>query len=59
MKANYIGLQNQIGKPPIVLVNVEYSYGVTTEALTNKHDISVRDYLLIDYDLKEWRNENL
>ena len=44
MKAQYIGQQERFNKPPLILVNVTYPWGVNTEVYQpEKHDLSNED----------------
>ena len=56
MKAKYIGLQNQdiIGKPPLILVNVNRN----TRVYSRKHILSKADKKQIEHDIKEWQAEH-
>ena len=53
MKVKYIGLQNQdiIGKPPLILVNVNRN----TRVCSRKHILSKSDKKRIEHDIKEWQ----
>ena len=44
MKAEYIGTQERFTGPPLILVNVKYSWGVNTEVYEPlKHELSDKD----------------
>jgi len=59
MKAKYLGLQEQFGdRPPMILVNVKREFGLSTEVFSSqKHKLSKKDTKKIMKDLKEWREQ--